>query len=293
MAEGAPRAVGSDLRLLLGQIRYQNKIFWRTPVAAFFTLVFPLILLLVFATIFGNEPIERLGVTTAQFYAPALAVYGAAAAAYVNLAISTALDRDEGNLKRVRGTPLPPRIYLAGRVGSSAWMAVLAVGIMLGAGVAFFEVDVIGRTVPAAAVVFFVSVATFSALGLMLAAVVRNGDSMPAVTNATLLPLAFVSNVFIAPLRDMPAWVEIVGDIFPLKHFAVAFGDAFNPALSGSGFQWSAGPGEYAILSHLVILVLWGIGGAAVALRYFTWEPRGSERTTKEHRRRRKESETG
>ena len=293
MAEGAPSAVRSDLRLLLGQIHYQNKIFWRTPVAAFFTLVFPLILLLIFATIFGNEPIEELGVTIAQFYAPALAVYGAATATYVNLAISTALARDEGILKRVRGTPLPPWIYLAGRVGSSAWIGILAIGIMLGAGVAFFEVEVVGRTLAAAIVSFIVSIATFSALGLMVAAIVRNGDSMPAVTNATLLPLAFVSNVFIAPSQDMPAWVETVGNIFPLKHFAVAFSDAFNPALSGSGFQWSAGPGEYAILSHLVSLVLWGIGAGAVALRYFTWEPRGGERTTKEHRRRRRETETG
>ncbi len=293
MAEGALSAVGSDLRLLLGQIHYQNKIFWRTPVAAFFTLVFPLMLLIIFASIFGNEPIAQLGVTTAQFYAPALAVYGAATAAYVNLAIGTALDRDEGILKRVRGTPLPPWIYLAGRVGSSACIGGLAIAIMLGAGVVFFEVDIIARTVPAAIVLFIVGIATFSALGLMVAAVVRNGDSMLAVTNATLLPLAFVSNVFIAPSRNMPAWVEIVGNIFPLKHFAVAFGGAFNPALSGSGFQWSAGPGEYAILYHLTILALWGIGGGVVALRYFTWEPRGGERTTKEHRRRRKETARG
>lgn len=292
MAESG-RARGSDLSLLLGQIRYQNKIFWRTPVAAFFTLVFPLILLLIFATIFGNDPIEELSVTIAQFYAPALAVYGAATAAYVNLAISTALARDEGILKRVRGTPLPPWIYLAGRVGSSAWIGILAIVIMLGAGVALFEVDIIGRTLVAAIVTLIVSIATFSALGLMLASIVRNGDSMPAVTNATLLPLAFVSNVFIAPFQDMPTFVQVIGDIFPLKHFAAAFSGAFNPALSGSGFQWSAGPGEYAILSHLAVLAVWGVGASLVALRYFTWEPRGSERATKEHRRRRKETKTG
>ncbi len=292
MAESG-RARGSDLSLLFGQIRYQNKIFWRTPVAAFFTLVFPLILLLIFATIFGNDRIDELGVTIAQFYAPALAVYGAATAAYVNLAISTALARDEGILKRVRGTPLPPWIYLAGRVGSSAWIGILAIVIMLGAGVALFEVDIIGRTLVAAIVTLIVSIATFSALGLMLASIVRNGDSMPAVTNATLLPLAFVSNVFIAPFQDMPTFVQIIGDIFPLKHFAAAFSGAFNPALSGSGFQWSAGPGEYAILSHLAVLAVWGVGASLVALRYFTWEPRGSERATKEHRRRRKETKTG
>lgn len=276
----------SHLRLLISQVRYQNKIFWRTPVSAFFTLVFPLILLAVFGTIFGNASIEALGVSMAQFYAPALAVYAAAAAAYVNLAIATALARDEGILKRVRGTPLPPWIYMAGRVSSSIWVAVLAVAIMIGAGVAFFGVEVFGRTAPAAVVTFIVGVAAFSALGLMVAAIVPNSDATPAVTNATLLPLAFVSNVFIAPFEDMPAWAAVLGDIFPLKHFAVAFGGAFNPTLSGSGFQWSAGPGEYAILSHLSIMAAWALGAAALALRTFTWEPRGAERLRRRRRRR-------
>ena len=268
----------SDLRLLISQIRYQNKIFWRTPVSAFFTLVFPLILLAVFGTIFGNATIEALGVSMAQFYAPALAVYAAAAAAYVNLAIATAMARDEGILKRVRGTPLPPWIYMAGRVCSSTWVAFLAIGIMMGVGAAFFGVQLFGRTALAALIVLIAGVAAFSSLGLMVAAIVPNSDATPAVTNATLLPLAFVSNVFIAPSENMPAWVVILGDIFPLKHFAVAFGGAFNPTLSGSGFQWSADTGEYAILSHLAVMAAWALGAAAIALRTFTWEPRGGER---------------
>lgn len=147
----------SDLRLVIGQVRYQNKIFWRTPVSAFFTLVFPLILLGVFGTIFGNQTIESLGVSVAQFYAPALAVYAAATAAYVNLAITTALARDEGILKRLRGTPLPPWIYMAGRVCASTWVAILAIGIMLAVGAAFFGVEIFWRTA-LAAIVTFVSV---------------------------------------------------------------------------------------------------------------------------------------
>ena len=276
----------SDLRLLVAQVRYQNKIFWRTPVSAFFTLAFPLILLGVFGTIFGDRTVESLGVSIAQFYAPALAVYGAAASAYVNLAITTALARDEGILKRVRGTPLPPWIYMAGRVCASTWVAILAIAIMLGAGVAFLGVEVIGRTVVAAIVTLIVGVAAFAALGLMVAAIVPNSDATPAVTNATLLPLGFVSNVFIAPFENMPPWVVVVGDIFPLKHFAVAFGGAFNPTLSGSGFQWSAGPGEYAILPNLAVMAAWGLGAALVALRTFTWEPRGGERPRRRGRRR-------
>ena len=98
----------SNWQLLVHQVRYQNRVFWRSPMAAFFTLVFPLMFLLVFVSVFGNGMISALGVPMAQFYAPSLGVYGAITAAYTNLAIMTVTRRDEGILKRVRGTPLPP-----------------------------------------------------------------------------------------------------------------------------------------------------------------------------------------
>ena len=129
---------------------------------------------------------SRTGGALAQFYAPALAVYAAAASAFVNLAISTALARDEGILKRVRGTPLPPWIYMAGRVCSSTWVAFLAIAVMIGAGAAFFEVERFGRTALAALITLIAGLAALSALGLMVAAIVPNGDATPAVTDPTL-----------------------------------------------------------------------------------------------------------
>ena len=279
-----------DLRLVVQQIRYQNKIFWRTPIAAFFTLVFPLMFLVLFASIFGNDEIEELGITVAQFYAPALAVFGAASATYTNLATSTAIARDEGILKRVRGTPLPPWIYIAGRVGSAIWIAVLAVTLMMSVGIVVYNVELIGGTFPAAVLSFLVGAATFAALGLFVAAMIKNGDSAPAVTNATLLPIAFVSDVFIA-IEDPPVWLDTLGNIFPLKHFVAAFGDAFHPGLSGSGFSWTGtefsevtGTGEYAIGLHLAVMAAWGIAAAVLAVRYFRWDPRGMEGRVKRRR---------
>ena len=70
----------SNMSLLWQQTRYQNLLFWRTPIAAFFTLIFPLLLLLVFGSIFGTEEIDELGITVAAYYAPALAVFAAASA---------------------------------------------------------------------------------------------------------------------------------------------------------------------------------------------------------------------
>ena len=272
-----------DGKLAFLQVRYQNKIFWRTPIAAFFALVFPLMFLLVFVTIFGNDEIEFLGVSTAQFYAPALAVFGAATATYTNLSISTSIARDEGILKRMRGTPLPPRLYMAGRIGSAVWTALLAVVLLMAVGVVFYGIRIIGETFVAAVLTFLVGVACFAALGLLLAAWMPSGDAAPAVANATLLPLAFISNVFI-PLEDPAPWLTFAGDLFPLKHFVTAFGDAFNPALHGSGFAWGASGAEYAMLEHLAVMAAWGVGAVLLTIRYFRWEPGGGERTGKKRK---------
>ncbi len=279
----------SDAGLVVRQVRYQNKIFWRTPISAFFTIAFPLMFLVVFTAVFGNDTIGYLGITTAQFYAPALAVFAAASATYTNLSVGTAMARDEGILKRIRGTPLPPWIYMTGRVGSAIWIAAIAVVLMMAVGALVYGVDILGDRLLAAAVTFVVGVASFAALGLMVAAFVPTGDSAPAVANATLLPLAFVSNIFLVPGDDSPAWMEFIGDFFPLKHFSVAFGDAFNPLLEGNGLAWSAGPGEYAIGAHVAVMAAWGVAALVLTLRYFRWEPRGGESPSTGRRRRRRE----
>ena len=264
----------SDLALVWQQIRYQNKIFWRTPVAAFFTIVFPLMFLFVFVTIFGNENLGDLGVTTAQFYAPALAVFGAVSATYTNLAIRTSISRDDGVLKRIRGTPLPPWVYLAGLIGSGVWIASLAVGLMMAVGVGAYGVTLYADSLPAAIATFLVGVACFAALGLLVAAVAPSSEAAPAITNATLLPLAFVSDIFIVPPENSPGWLETVGNIFPLKHFAVAFSDAFNPAYVAERSGWL----DHFHWTEFGVMALWMVIGAILAARWFTWEPRGGER---------------
>jgi ABC-2 type transport system permease protein len=279
----------NDFGLLLNQMRYQNRIFWRTPIAAFFTIVFPLMFLVLFTALFGNEEIEFLGVTTAQYFAPALAVFAAVSATYTNLSIGTAISRDEGILKRFRGTPLPPWIYIASRIASAVWIAGLAVLLMMTIGVVAYGVKIIGSTFAAALLTFLVGVACFAALGMMLSALVPNSDSMPAAANATILPLAFVSDIFIVA-EDPPALMEAIGNIFPLKHFVQAFGDAFNPVLEGNGFAWSAAEGEYAIGLHLAVMLAWGILAAIVAIRFFRWEPYGGERRPSRRRNKTREA---
>ena len=251
--------------LIWQQIRYQNKLFWRTPIAAFFTLVFPLMILVLFTAIFGNEA-EPGGITPAQFFAPNLAVFSAVSATYTNLAIGTAISRDNGILKRVRGTPLPPWIYLAGRIGSATYIAAVSVVVMMAVGALAYGVEIPWRGIPAAVLAFLVGVACFSALGMLVAALAPNGDSAPAITNATLLPLAFVSDIFFR-VENPPRWLELIGDIFPLKHFAIAFRDPLNPVLEGFQVHWG----------RLGYMALWGLAAVVLATRFFRWEPRASK----------------
>jgi ABC-2 type transport system permease protein len=260
MAENVKRpSVGA---LVWQQFRYQNKVFWRTPIAAFFTIVFPLMLLVLFTAIFGNEEIEGTGITTAQYFTPGLAVFAAVSATYTNLGIGTAIARDNGILKRIRGTPIPPWAYIAGRVASAVYLAFIAMALMMAVGVIFYGVQIIARTLPAALLTFVVGVSCFAALGMLVAALSPNGDAAPAITNATLLPVAFISNIFF-PIQDPPRWMEIAGNFFPLKAFAESFRDAFDPNLTGAQFHWP----------EIGYMLLWGVVAAFLAIRFFRWEP--------------------
>lgn len=247
--------------LLWQQAAYQNKIFWRTPISAFFTILFPLLLLVVFGAFFGAERIDYLGVTAAQYYAPAVAVFTVASASYTNIAIVTSYQRDEGILKRVRGLPLPSWIYMGGKVISATFIALIGMLIMMTVGYIFYGVEVYGRTLLAAALTFLAGVGCFSSLGLLVAAVSPSGSAATAVANATLLPLAFFSGVFIVQ-ENPPAWIDLIGNIFPLKHFNEAFQAAFNPLLTGSQLDWTA----------LGFMTLWGVVALMLAIRFFKWE---------------------
>jgi len=259
--------------MLLRQTAHQLLLFSRRPAAVFFVTVMPLLLLCLFTQIFGNDLVEGETYTTAQFYAPALAVFGAVTACYVYLAVSTATARDQGILKRVRGTPLPPAIYIAARILAVTLIAVISVVLVMGAGMLLYGIRPYPDRLPAALLVLVVGCFTFAALGLMVVALCRASETTQAVANATLLPLAFLSNIFIRPFHDLPFWMTMAADIFPLKHFALAFGDAFRPDLAGSGFAWYSANGIYAMLPHLTNMLAWSCAATIIAVQQFSWDP--------------------
>jgi ABC-2 type transport system permease protein len=254
----------SDLVLALRQVRFTNKAFWRNPASAFFTFAFPLMFLVIFTALFGNDTITAFGkeISTSTFYVSAIAAFSIITATYTNLAISVSFTRDAGILKRARGTPLPSWAYMFGRIGHAILVALLLVIIVAAFGAAFYNADVPGRTLPAFLITLAVGAASFSALGLALTAVIPNADAAPAVVNASILPLLFLSDIFI-PIQDPNAWYVTLAKLFPVYHFAQAMKAAyFSPA--GSGFRGG----------DLLVIGIWGIAGAVLAARFFSWEPR-------------------
>ncbi|HYI45538.1 MAG TPA: ABC transporter permease [Actinomycetota bacterium] len=238
--------------MALRQFSFENKAFWRNPAAAFFTFVFPLMFMFIF---------NVLPVGPSQFYVPAMAAFSVITACYTNIAMNVTFARDEGALKRLRGTPLPGWVFLIAKVIHSTFLAIILVTIVTVAGTLLFGVDVPTDTFGSFAISVLVGAAAFSALGLAITAAVPNPDAAPAVVQATILPLLFISGYFL-DTRGAPDWLNTLADLFPPAHFVDAMQSAFNP----DAFVWES--------VDLVIVGLWGIGGLLLATRFFSWEPR-------------------
>ncbi|TMK84578.1 MAG: ABC transporter permease [Actinobacteria bacterium] len=260
----------SDLGLAVRQVRFTNKAFWRNPANAFFTFAFPLMFLVIFTALFGNSdtcvvhgPTRCLrSVSTSTFYVSAIAAFSIITATYTNLAISVSFQRDAGILKRVRGTPLPAWGYMFGRIAHAILVAFLLVIIVGAFGAAFYSADIPSRTLPAYIITIVVGAASFSAMGLALTSVIPNADAAPAVVNATILPLLFLSDIFI-PIQNPDAWYVKLAKVFPVYHFAQAMKAAyFSPA--GNGFRGA----------DLLVIAIWGVAGVVLAVLFFSWEPR-------------------
>jgi ABC-2 type transport system permease protein len=251
-------------QLALREVRYVNLSFWRNPAAAFFTFFFPILFMVIFNVLFGGtRPIGNSDLRVADFYTPGIIVFSVLTATYTNIAMSVTASRDLGVLKRVRGTPLPPASFLAGRILHAVLVGLLLVVIVAAFGSVFYGVRFPWDRLPALVLTLVLSAASFCALGLAIAGLIPNADAAPAIVNFTILPLNFVSNVFIN-MAGAPAWIDTASKIFPIRHFADAMLAIYKPGTAGAGFQWA----------DLAVIAAWGIGGVILALRTFSWEPR-------------------
>jgi ABC-2 type transport system permease protein len=247
------------LRLLLRQARFENRAFWRNPESAFFTFAFPLVFMVIINLVFATSGVSA-DVRAVDFYTPAIITFAIVNAGFTTLAMTVAIARDEGLLKRVRGTPLPTTTYLGARVLHSILVGLLLAAIVALFGAIAFGVELRLGALPELVLVLVLGAAAFAALGLAAAGLIPSSQSAPAVVNAIVLPLLFISNVFIY-IQD--GILRTISELFPVRHFADALQSIYHPAWAGPldpvDLLWVAG---------------WGAAGLVVARRTFTWEPR-------------------
>jgi ABC-2 type transport system permease protein len=231
--------------LLLHQLRFERKLFRRNPSAAFFNFVLPLVLLLLVASVFADDDEEL------EVLIPGIAGMSIMATTFTALAFNMVFLREQGILKRIRGTPVPSLAYLGGLISSAVINAVVQVVLVFAIGKLVYGVDLPDE--PLAVLVYAITgVAAFAALGIAFSHAIPNFDAAGAYTNAVFLPVIFISGVFYST-DDLPRALEVIGTALPLTHVI--------DGLAGDGL--SAGLG---------VVVGWGALGAILAVRYFRWD---------------------
>lgn len=247
-----------DLALLWHQIRYEQLSFWRNPQSAFFTFLFPVVIIAIFGALFsGGQPSSYFyGLSPLQYYVPTIAAVSVLGSCYSQLAIVLSIRRQDGILKRVRATPLPAWAYFLGLLAHCIMVSVVDVTLIVGVG------RVYGVPLPthwlAIAAALVGGAASFCALGVGVASLIRNAEAAPAVVQLAAFPLVFISGTYV-PIHS--AVLNRVAGWLPVR--------PFNEALLGSfarhaGLDWS----------NLGVLLAWGAAGAVVAVARFRWSPR-------------------
>ena len=247
------------MRLLLHQLRAEQKLFWRSRELAFFTFLLPILFFLILASAYGDEEID--GADGYLFLLAGMIGYGASATTFAGLALLLVIRRESGVLKRLRATPLPGWAYIVAVLGSIVFVFFLEAIALLALGRLAFDVALPDNPFSLFAALAL-GAAAFAALGVALTTVIRSAEGSSAVVNAIYLPVAFISGSFFSS-DAFPRVLRAVAEVLPLVHLirlvrdVMVYGDHI----------WED-PGSVAMVLG------WGIFGAVVALRGFRWEPR-------------------
>ncbi len=252
--------------LSLREAGYARKSLLRDPQSLFFTIALPLLYLFIFDTVFGSQvgtvPGQPGRMKISIVMTASVIVIGVVSSAFQNLTVTLIQDREQGILKRLRSTPVPTPVFLAGHlVNATITSVILAVGVGV-LGITVYGVPFPGERIGAAVVTVLMGTLACAGAAIPFTRVVRKGSAASPVTVAVTLSLFFLSGNFF-PGVAMPRLMGVVADIFPVRHFFSAMLTAFNPNTAGSGFDFG----------ELGVLALWGVAGAALGTAVFRWTP--------------------
>lgn len=266
------------LRLLHLQVDAEQKMFWRNPSSAGFTIAFPLMFLTIFSLVNGDTDLAISGVGVvhfADFYLAGIIVMAVLSANFMSLAISLVIRRDDGVLERKRGTPLPAGVLFAGVMISMAIVSLVMLVLTTAMGIAFFGVPFPRHPILVVVITVFGS-AVFAGVGLASTAMMRNADAAPAIVNMISLPILFLSGVFFPISTE---WVRTISRILPVAPMRNLLFDAFAPPVR----DCARVVGCHAPVTHpsgvswvdAVILVAWLVAGVVVTATTFRWSRSG------------------
>jgi len=245
----------SDTTLAWRQYRLERKMFWRNPTAAFFSFVLPLIFLFLFGAVFSGSQANL------DVLVPGIAGLSVMATTFNALATQMTFLREQGVLKRVRGTPLPGTSYLSGIIGSAATNAVIQILIIIVAGKLFFGLGW-PKDWAELAVFTVLGVACFAAMGVAFSHVIPNFEAAPAYTNLVFLPMIFISGVFF-DVDNVPTFLRDIANALPLVH-----------VINGISAALVTGAPIADHLSDLAVVAVWTLACVILAVRGFSWSAR-------------------
>lgn len=258
------------LRLGLSRIRYEVRGYFRQTDTVFFTFLFPVLMLAIFSTAFSSQSFGPPGaeVTAATYYLPAMLAAGILLSGLQNLGVDIAVERGDGTLKRLGGTPLPVTAYFIGKIGQVFVTAALQAALIIAVATLIFQVPLPtdARAWLTFGGVFLLGVTTSAVLGIAISSLPRSGRSATAVIIPIALVLQFISGVYLA-FSMLPTWLQSVANVFPLRWMASGMRAAFLPA----SFEAAEPGGTWALGTGAVVLTAWLILGLIFCRATFRW----------------------
>ncbi|MCO1657259.1 ABC transporter permease [Pseudonocardia humida] len=258
----------SALPLGLARGALEVKRFFRSREAVVFTFSLPTVLMVLLGSVFGDHG-EPAGVTSSQVLAAGMIAAGIMSTTFVSLGTDIAGDRDDGTLKRLRGTPMPAAAYFIGKIVLVAVTTVAQIALMLAVAMALF-----GLTLPATVGdwltfgwVFALGVTSCSLLGIAISSTARNARSANAITQIPYLALQFVSGVFVTPITALPDGLVTTASFFPVKWMAQGFRSVFLPD-SMAAYEPA---GTWELDRVALVLGAWCVIGLVLCLTTFRW----------------------
>jgi ABC-2 type transport system permease protein len=268
-AEPGSVRLPSTAGLGLARTGIEVKQFFRNRDSFIFTFAFPVIMLFIFGSVFDDDIAP--GVSFTQYFAAGMVASGVMLSSFQSLAISIAIERDDGTLKRLRGTPMPPAAYFLGKIGLVLVTSVIQTAILLVIGALAFNLDL-----PAGpglwfrfGWVFVLGTTAGTVVGIAYSSLARSSQSASAVVSPVVIVLQFISGVFFV-FTDLPGWMQTIGSIFPLKWLAQGMRSVFLPP----SFEAAEASGSWQLWQTALILALWTIVGLVLCLRTFRWQRR-------------------